>query len=94
METESFLRQEARWFANSLKGLPRRGDIPDRASLEARALTYQPRWQGAQPPPLTCPRCWIKNGARSTLRSVPGTDEYDILKCNSNACGAEFIVPF
>lgn len=91
MTTEEALKGEAAFFARRLQGLSKQDAYGlSREAVQARVFSYPPRL-GRD---YLCPRCWIKDGARSTLRSVPGTNEYDILKCNSNACAAEFIVPF
>lgn len=81
MEPETALRQEAGWLVRSMQDAP---------EARIRAMNYRPKIEHT----LQCPRCWVRNGARMSLRSVPGTDEYDVLRCNDSKCGAEFIIPF
>lgn len=81
MDAETALRQEAHWL---LRGLP---DVPE---AHVRAMTYRPRINHK----LQCPRCWVRNGLNMTLRSVPGTDDHDLLRCNDDRCAAEFVIPF
>ncbi len=90
MTPEDALADEAHVFARALRGLTEHEAGVTRDMLDVHLRSYRPRL-GRD---LTCPRCWVKDGARSMLRSVPGTEEYDVLRCNSSACGAEFIVPF
>lgn len=86
MEAPEALKQEASWAARSIQA-----SAPDKApEAIMRARTYQPK-VGRD---FQCPRCWVRNGQRSSLRCVPsGTDEHDLLVCNNQACGAEVVVP-
>ncbi len=88
MVPEEALADEARWFAKALRSSPQRDVTAD--TIQGRALSYRPKVQRD----YQCPKCWIKDGVRSALRSVPGTDEYDLLRCNYDACGAEYVIPF
>ncbi len=81
LETETALRREAAWFAQTM---------PNATEVRIRVATFRPEVERR----YQCPRCWIRSGIRSSLRSLPGTDEHDILKCNSPRCGAEFVIPF
>lgn len=76
---ESALRDEANYTANR---------APKESADEWgwRRLKYQPRGEGV----YLCPKCWIKNEQRSSLRSIPSNSDDDILACNS--CGSEFVV--
>ncbi len=86
-DTDKILAAEATWFARTLEVQPAlTADM-----IHTRVLAYRPHTGQHQ---YQCPRCWIRSGTRSSLRSLPGTDEHDILKCNSPRCGAEFIIPF
>lgn len=88
MNSDDALMQEAHWAARSI-----RANKPDDEKLAAdvrvRLTTYRPRMGNEQ----FCPRCWMKDGIRSTLRCVSGTDDYDVLRCNSNTCGVDIIIP-
>lgn len=68
--------QEAGWLAQS----------PESA---ARARAYNPRYDRHT---FMCPRCWVNRGVRNPMRSVAGTNEYDVLVCNG--CGADVVIPF
>lgn len=80
MDVELALRQEAAWLAQSMV------DVPE---SRMRVHSYRPRIEHK----LQCPRCWIRKGDRNSLRSVPGSDECDLLRCNYDPCGAEFVIP-
>lgn len=86
-ETDKALVSEAAWFARTLEAQPGR----TAEMVNTRVLTYRPHTGHHA---YQCPRCWIKHGVRSSLRSLPGTEEHDILKCNAPRCGAEFVIPF
>lgn len=80
-ETDTALRREAAWFMRTISSSP---------ETRIRGSTFSPCLNHK----YQCPRCWIRDGIRSSLRSIPGTEEYDVLKCNSERCGAEFLIPF
>lgn len=90
MSPEAALTEEAHSIGRALSGL-KPDDNELRERLLAAAMRYRPRINARE---LVCPNCWMRHEKQSTLRSVPGTDDYDVLRCNANACGAEFIVPF
>lgn len=84
--TDQALREEANWCAQSII----KGPVAERANGPAahvRAMTFQPR-VNYKP---QCPRCWVRNEVKSPLTSIPGTDDYDMLRCG--VCGGEFLVP-
>ncbi len=87
MEADQALREEAHWFAKSMFG-DRNADASD---VRLRLTSYHPQ---SAPNTYLCPRCWMRDGAKSTMRPAPGTDEYDLLRCNDDRCGAEFVIPF
>lgn len=87
MDTAQALKQEASWVAWSLNGNARTLD-PD---ISLRFASYRPQ---ADATAYLCPRCWMRDGVRSSLRSVPGGDDHDLLRCNDDRCGAEFVIPF
>lgn len=88
MEADTALIQEAHWAARSI-----RANKPDderlASEVRVRLASYRPHLGNS----YFCPRCHIKDGVRSTMRSVPGTDEFDMLRCNSDACGVDVIIP-
>jgi hypothetical protein len=43
-----------------------------------RAATFEPEIGGN----LQCPRCWIYDGNKVSVRPVPGTDKQDFFRCN------------
>lgn len=91
MAPEEALRDEARFVArNMLSSKEAEAEI-----VEQRFYSYLPRMPGGQGAPIyQCPRCWIRDNRRSSLRPVHGTQECDVMRCNHDACGAEFVIPF
>ena len=95
MAPEQALKQEARWFANALRQTPPLDVTVD--MVLGRLALYTPRFTTQGRVPQThyqCPKCWVKDGVRSALRSVPGGEDYDVLRCNDDRCGTEFVIPF
>lgn len=86
MEAHHALLEEANWIARSLRG--NEAKLPDEARY--RFNTYKVRNRFGE---FVCPKCWLRQGIESTLRPIPGTDEYDLLRCNNDFCGAEIVVP-
>lgn len=80
------LREEAAWCAQSIIKGPA-ADRANGAAAHARAMTFQPRVNHKP----QCPRCWVRNEARSPLTAIDGTDEYDRFRCN--VCDADFLAP-
>lgn len=37
-----------------------------------------------------CPRCWVRDGARHTVRAVPSPSDNDLLRCDR--CGGDWVV--
>lgn len=83
MDAGLALSQEAAWFAQALQN-----DGTQNMDARIRSVNYRPRLEGGK---FMCPRCWVKQSARQPLRPVPGTDDYDMLRCGG--CGADFIIP-
>ena len=79
MTPTAALNDAAHWLARSQKDV----------NVDARARAYNPRYDAHQ---YLCPRCWVLTAARSPMRSVPGTSEYDVLVCNT--CDGDVVVPF
>ncbi len=87
MTPEEALNQEAAWALRSVLADAK----PDQQSeYRLRAGNYTPRTPGQRP--YNCPRCWVRSNMRAPLRAVPGTEEYDCLRCE--ACDADIVVPF
>lgn len=58
------------------------------ASLcDRRRPDFQPEVDGV----YQCPRCWMKEGKKSPLVPVSGTDEYEAFRCKE--CRSEWIDP-
>lgn len=89
MDPETALNQEATWFARSLNGSPQHNLTPE--MIYARKVSYRPRLNMRE---FQCPRCWLRDGLQTSLRAVPGGGDYDLLRCNDDRCGAEFVIPF
>lgn len=85
MTPEQALGDELRWYGRALRG---NADIPAE-TLQGRVLAYRTQINGR----YQCPQCWLRDGAPSDLRAVPGTNEHDVLRCNYDPCGAEYLVP-
>lgn len=85
MAPEEALKQEAAWAARACIG----NDANREIEYRSRFQSFIPRLDHA----YQCPKCWIRDGIRSSLRPVHGTDEYDVLRCNRDACGVDVIVP-
>lgn len=84
MEPSQALLQEADWAARSLQG----GDKNAAPEARMRAMSFRPK-DGRH---YLCPRCWVRHGAKAPLRPRPGTDDYDLLACDT--CHADFVIPF
>lgn len=85
MEAEQALDEEARWAARSLMNLHPK----DANDIHMRLSRYRSRVDNI----YQCPKCCILHGVPSSMRAVPGTDQYDILRCNNDACRADIIIP-
>lgn len=84
MTPDQALRQEAAWVARSASAYPSQ-------NVEAIALrhsAYIPR-KGNR---YQCPRCWISRGAWSDVYPVEGDSQYDVLRCASEACRADYLI--
>lgn len=92
MNAAEALQDEAYWFGKALMATPPKGLTE--SDIRLRMHGYEPRVKHGLLFHYTCPKCWIRDQQRPTLRSVHGTDDYDVLKCNSDACATEFIIPF
>jgi hypothetical protein len=57
------------------------------ARAKQRLLNYRPG-SGSK---FECPSCWVYNEVRSPLTAIPGTDEYDVLRCHG--CGSDWNIP-
>ncbi len=89
MEPAEALLDEAHWFARTLKANMPKDMTED--ELRLRLHTYKPK---VSIHGYACPKCWVRGGFKTQLRPGSGTDEYDILRCDSQACGAEIVIPF
>jgi len=86
--------QQARDFADSLIG--RREQLErELATLERQKSVIEPQLEAARSATdryatfepeidrnLQCPRCWICDGTRASLRSIPGSESEDVFRCN------------
>lgn len=79
MTPTAALTEAAQWIARAQRA----------NDSDARARAYNPRLDQSR---YLCPRCWVMNGVRSPMRSVPGTNDYDVLVCNT--CDGDVVVPF
>lgn len=86
MDPATALSQEARWFLQSIEA---NGKPNETVDARIRSLNYQPRLNHTQ---FRCPRCHVRDGFMAALHAVPGTDEYDLLRCDR--CGGDFLIPF
>lgn len=85
MDPAQALLQEADWCARAMQA----SKEPTAPDALLRARMYKPKVDHVA---YLCPRCWVKYGARSRLRSVTSdTDDYDLLRCA--ACDGDFIIP-
>ena len=86
MDPGRALTQEAAWAVRSIEG----GGQMDRATeARMRLMGYKPKLDLNR---YQCPRCWVRNAMKNALTPVPGTDDYDVLRCHG--CGADFVIPF
>lgn len=85
MEADTALQQEASWAARAMIA----NNPSEEQNIKARHTSYRPKF-GRD---YQCPKCWMRDSIRSSMRSVPGTDEYDILRCNRDNCSADVIIP-
>ena len=85
MEAPQALRDEINWAMRAaLIANPKYYE-----RIRSRALTYPLRLNRD----YLCPKCWMHKNVAHTMRAVPGTDEYDVLRCNSRDCEAEVVIP-
>lgn len=93
MNPDQALLDEARWLAQTLR--TSKDTAPE--IIQGRLSMYRPRFtiQGRVPQShYQCPRCWMRTSTQSALRSAHGGDDHDLLRCNDDRCGAEFVIPF
>lgn len=86
MDPARALTQEAAWAARSVQG----DNKPDlTAEARMRMMAYRSQLDRHR---FQCPKCWVRNGMKSPLASVSGTNDYDVLRCHG--CGSDFVIPF
>ena len=90
MTPSQALTDELHWAFQGMTHNPPRGLDAD--MLRVRFHSYRPRISGPHAERYACPRCFLHHGERHELRSVSGTDEFDLLACAG--CSNEFVIPF
>jgi hypothetical protein len=101
MDIQQALKEEAEFAARTLQGPASmlRRELRElekrKAEIEARlAAAERSHGRLASFQPLVgrdyqCPRCWVRDGARSVLSPIPGTATHDIMRCR----GGDFNIP-
>ncbi len=80
------LKEEVRWAHDSMMASAKPHESE---TIRASVFSYQPKLDQHT---YSCPSCWMRRGQRAPMRPAPGTDDYDLLNCNS--CGNNVIIPF
>ena len=89
------LDRQADVLRNDLKKIEaRKTDIETQLTVAnlcyERIATFEPEIGGN----LQCPRCWIYNNIRATMRTIPSLGQEDILKCDNCNLASPFHLPY